>query len=106
MQTPQNIRVHKEEGIVELVWSDTDVSRLPFRAIRLDCRCAGCVDEFTGRKILKPETVADDIHPEDVSLTGNYAMKFKWSDTHDSGLFTFDHLHSLAARLDEAASEG
>ena len=105
MQTPQNIRVHKEERSVELVWSDTDVSRLPFRFVRLNCRCAGCVDEFTGRKILKPETVPEDIHPDEVSLTGNYAMKFKWSDTHDSGLFTFDHLRSLSAMLEQAESE-
>lgn len=105
MQTPQNIRVLKDERIVELVWSETDVSRLPFRAIRLNCRCAACVDEFTGRKILMPETVSEDIHPDEVSLTGNYAMKFRWSDTHDSGLFTFDHLRSLATQLEQAASE-
>ncbi|MCP4508551.1 MAG: DUF971 domain-containing protein, partial [Fuerstiella sp.] len=45
METPQNIRVLKDAGILELVWTDDDVSRIPFRTIRQNCRCAACVDE-------------------------------------------------------------
>lgn len=99
MQTPQNIRVHKQDRILELVWDEHDTSRLPFRAVRQSCRCAVCVDEFTGRQVLDPDTVPDDIQLLDASLTGNYAMKFRWSDSHDSGLFTWDHLRSIATRL-------
>ena len=99
MDTPQNIRVHKDIGILELVWTDDDVSRIPFRAVRQDCRCAACVDEFTGRQVLDRESVPESIHPDDVSLTGNYALKFRWSDSHDSGLFTWDHLRSIARKL-------
>ena len=101
MQTPTNIRVHKDDRLLELVWSDDDISKIPFRAIRQDCRCAACVDEFTGRQILNRESVADDIVPEDVSLTGNYALKILWSDTHDSGLFTWNHLREIAASLSQ-----
>lgn len=101
MQTPKNIRVHKEDRVLELVWGDDDISRLPFQAIRQDCRCAACVDEFTGRQILQKESVSEKITPDDVGLTGNYALKFRWSDGHESGLFTWDHLRSLAARLEK-----
>ncbi|MDG1894327.1 MAG: DUF971 domain-containing protein [Fuerstiella sp.] len=101
MKTPQNIRVHKDDGILELVWTDDDVSCIPFRAVRQDCRCAACVDEFTGRQILDQNSVPESIMPNDVSLTGNYALKFLWSDAHDSGLFTWDHLRSIADRLAE-----
>ena len=99
MQTPQNIRVHKQDRILELVWDEHDTSRLPFRSVRQSCRCAVCVDEFTGRQVLDPNTVPDDIQLLDASLTGNYAMKFRWSDSHDSGLFTWDHLRSIASQL-------
>jgi len=99
MQTPKNIRVLKDDRILELVWDEDDVSRLPFRAIRQDCRCAACVDEFTGRQVLDRASVPETINPDDVSLTGNYALKIRWSDSHESGLFTWDHLRSIAARL-------
>ena len=95
MQTPQNIKVHREDRILELIWNDQDTTRLPLRTVRQNCRCAMCVDEFTGRQILDPASVPEDIDIADVSLTGNYALKFRWSDAHDSGLFTWDHLRSL-----------
>ena len=101
MQTPQNVRVLKDERILELIWNTDDVSRLPFQAIRQSCRCAACVDEFTGRQILDPQSVDESIFPQDVSLTGNYAIKFRWSDTHDSGLFTWDHLRTIARQMQE-----
>ena len=105
MQTPKNIRVHKNDGLLEIVWDDNDVSHIPFQAIRQDCRCAACVDEFTGRQVLDRSSVPKSIHPEDVSLTGNYALKIRWSDTHESGLFTWDHLRSLDDRLKSAAAD-
>ena len=103
MQTPENIRVHREKGILELVWNSEQISRIPLRAVRQNCRCAACVDEFSGQQILDPGSVPESIYPEDVSLTGNYALKFRWSDSHDSGLFTWDHLKSVADRLEAAA---
>ena len=100
MQTPQNIRVHKEDRILELVWNDNDVSKLPFRAVRQNCRCAACIDEFTQQQILDRDSVPEAIEPKDVSLTGNYALKILWSDTHDSGLFTWDHLRAIGDTLE------
>ncbi|MEZ6133003.1 MAG: DUF971 domain-containing protein [Planctomycetaceae bacterium] len=99
METPKNIRVLKSDRILELTWNDTDVSRLPFRSVRQDCRCAACVDEFTGRQVLDRASVSESIMPDDVSLTGNYALKIRWSDGHESGLFTWDHLRAIANQL-------
>ncbi len=99
MQSPLNIRVHRDQRILELIWLPDDVSRLPFQAIRRNCRCAVCVDEFTGRQLLDPDSVPADLDVQDVSLTGNYAMKFRWSDNHDTGLFTWDHLRRIGERL-------
>jgi len=95
MKTPQNIRVHKDDAVLEIIWTEEETSRLPFRLLRQSCRCAACIDEFTGRQILAPESVPEDIQLKNVSLTGNYALKFLWSDDHDTGLYTWTHLHSL-----------
>lgn len=97
MQSPMNIRVHRDERVLELMWTDAEVSRLPFRTVRQNCRCAVCVDEFTGRQILNPDTVPTDLALEDISLCGNYALRIRWSDQHDSGLFTWNHLRSIGS---------
>lgn len=94
MQTPLGIKVHKERRIIELQWSDR-ISELPFRLVRQNCPCAACVNEFTGERILDPDSVPVDIDTLDVGFSGNYALKIKWSDNHDTGLFTWKHLRSL-----------
>jgi DUF971 family protein len=99
MQSPQNIRVHKEQRELELVWTDSDISRLPFRTVRQNCRCAVCVDEFSGKQLLAPESVPVDLGLLEVSLCGNYALRIRWSDDHDSGLFTWNHLRSISDKL-------
>ncbi|MCA9050490.1 MAG: DUF971 domain-containing protein [Planctomycetaceae bacterium] len=106
MQTPLNIKVHRDAGILELIWSSHDISRIPLRSVRQNCRCAGCVDEFTGRQILNPNSVPHDIRPEEVALTGNYALKIRWSDGHDTGLFTFDHLRRIAEATESSDDIG
>jgi len=95
MKTPQNIRVHKDDAVLEIIWTEEETSRLPFRLLRQSCRCAACIDEFSGKQILDPASVPEDIQLKDVSLTGNYALKFLWSDDHDTGLYTWTHLNSL-----------
>ena len=97
MKTPQNIRVHRDEAVLEIIWAEDEISRIPFRLLRQSCRCAMCIDEFTGRQLLDPRSVGEDIQLNDISLTGNYAVKIVWSDAHDSGLYTWTHLHSLEA---------
>ncbi len=99
MQSPQNIRVHKEQRLLELIWTEIDRSIIPFRSVRQNCRCAVCVDEFTGRQLLDPESVPVDLGVVEISLCGNYALRVRWSDNHDSGLFTWNHLRAISDRM-------
>jgi len=67
---------------------------LPARAVRLACKCAYCIDEWTGDSKLDPESVPLDLAALKVESAGRYAITVKWSDTH-SGLYSFNHLRSL-----------
>lgn len=96
---PQNLRVLSNDGVLEVVWSPTETDRLPFRAIRIDCPCAACVNEFTGERILNPDTVPLDIRPSGVDFAGNYGLKIVWSDGHNSGIFTWERLDRMARGL-------
>jgi DUF971 family protein len=54
-----------------------------------------CVNEFTGERVLRPETVSDDLRIEDVSIVGRYALTFRWSDGHDAGIYSFRYLREI-----------
>lgn len=75
---------------------------LASRVVRCACRCAVCVEELTGRKLLQDESVAESIRPVGLAPIGRYAMSVDWSDGHKS-LYPFKLLRQLAE--DGAASE-
>lgn len=95
MIAPTNIRGLRELGLFEIDWPDGVRARYPFRLLRQLCPCAGCVDELTGIRTLDPESVDESIAPLEVDFVGNYALKIRWSDNHDTGLFTWANLHGM-----------
>lgn len=88
--------------MMELEWPGQTAVMVPFRLLRERCPCASCIDEITGRRILDPSTVPADIVPLNMNFIGNYALKIKWSDGHETGLYTWDHLHELAQQVRSA----
>ena len=60
--------------------------------IRRRCRCARCIEEMTGKRILQDEDVPDDIYPTGIQPVGNYAVAIQWSDGHTSSIYPYDML--------------
>ena len=93
-ESPIEIRNLKEKG-VEISWSDGHVSFYPAVYLRDNCRCASCVDEWTGRKIIREEQIPKDIRAVSIEPVGLYAVGIHWSDGHSSGIYAFDHLREV-----------
>ena len=51
---------------------------------------------WTGERTLDPFTVLDSVRPLRIDPVGRYAIKITWTDGHDTGIYSFDHLRSLA----------
>ncbi len=66
----------------------------PARNLRLACPCAACVEEMTGRPMLDPAMVPDNVQPVSLALVGAYGLRVAWSDGHGTGIYTFDWLRS------------
>ena len=87
--------MYQDEKVIEFEWDDDTSKKVPFFDLRNLCPCATCINELTGEKILDPSTIPEDIHPKDMGFSGNYALKFHWSDEHHTGLYTWDHLKNI-----------
>jgi ATP-binding protein involved in chromosome partitioning len=64
-------------------------------ALRVGCRCAICIDEISGNKRLREESISRDVRPLSIDPVGRYAIRFHWSDGHSTGIYTFEHLREL-----------
>ena len=82
-----------DQGLVVL-WDDGHRSPYPYRYLRLRCPCASCIDEMSGRPTLDPDQVSQDVRAVDHMQVGNYALQFLWSDTHYTGIYTYQSLRA------------
>jgi DUF971 family protein len=92
---PQTIERLPAEQRLLVRWQDGLECRLPLVALRAQCMCARCVDEITGQRIVDIDGIDPQIQIESMQLIGNYALKIRWSDGHDTGLYTWSHLRQL-----------
>ena len=93
---PTNIRAQQQAQLLELTWPDGRVSRLPYHFLRGECPCAVCKNEWTGERILDPSSLPRDLKLEGMENIGSYAIRLVWSDSHSSGLYTWETLSKLA----------
>ena len=94
---PREVGPTEDGSALRILWGDGAESMLFPRALRLACPCAACVDELTGRRILRADRVPDDVHPLAIHYVGRYALSFEWSDGHRTGIYPFEYLRGLGA---------
>ena len=87
---------------IAITWTDGHESVFAARRLRDLCPCARCVDEHTGRPIHDPRSTPDGIVTEHVALVGNYALTVRFSDGHDTGIFTYRFLREHDPEAPEA----
>ena len=91
---PREIAQEGDAGL-RITWGDERVSRYTAPALRGACPCAQCVNEWTGERILKPETISAELTIADMNVVGRYALSFRWSDGHEHGIYSFKYLREL-----------
>ncbi|HWF60245.1 MAG TPA: DUF971 domain-containing protein [Nitrospira sp.] len=84
-----------DKGVLGIQWSDGHKGVYPVRYLRQHCPCAACVDEWTSERRLKAEDVPILIMLQDIESVGRYAFQFKWSDGHDTGIYSYSLLRKL-----------
>ena len=100
-ETPQptQITVHEQSRQLEVGFSDGQTFRIPFELMRVYSPSAEVQGHGPGQEVLqtgKRHVVIESIEP-----VGHYAVQPRFSDGHDSGIFTWEYLYRLGAEQDE-----
>ncbi len=98
---PIGVKVHVSSGEgVEITWSDMHTSKYGFPYLRDHCPCAMCNDERSKKAegggaspvlpMFKPRVTASS-----ANAVGNYAIQIQFSDSHATGIYSFEHLREI-----------
>lgn len=89
---PEKPRVEfiENKGI-EVQFPGKDTKKINPFDLRQKCRCAHCVEEFTGKILIQSVGSSKKIIPLSIKPVGNYAVGIQWSDGHAS-LYPYEAL--------------
>jgi DUF971 family protein len=88
--------VEESDSEISIKWSDDAETSYTALLLRRACPCAGCINEWTGEKMLDDAKIPADISFKHTSIVGRYALNFHFSDGHDTGIFSFTYLRKVA----------
>jgi DUF971 family protein len=97
MIEPRQI-IEENDSELSINWADDTETKYTASELRRKCPCAGCINEWTGEKILKEESVSEDLSFASISIVGRYALNFHFSDGHETGIYSFQYLKNLAKK--------
>jgi DUF971 family protein len=87
--------MQESDAELRVAWADGRECRYGASQLRRLCPCAQCVNEFTGERVLKAEAIPDNLRIGDVNVVGRYALTFRWSDGHETGIYSFRYLREI-----------
>ena len=96
---PKEIRLKREEKILEIDFEDGKSFSLSAELLRVESPSAEVQGHCPGQKTIVPGRRHVGIM--EVEPVGNYAIRLKFDDLHDTGIFSWDTLYDYGERQDE-----
>jgi DUF971 family protein len=96
---PTEIKLHQASRVLEIAFADGRTFRLPYEFLRVHSPSAEVRGHGPGQEVL--QVGKRDVAIEGVEPVGRYAIQPRFSDGHDTGIYSWDYLYELGVRQDE-----
>lgn len=100
---PTDIKLHQKSRFVELSYADGEHHELSCEFLRVFTPSAEARGHGPGQEVL--QTGKRNVEIQRIEPVGTYAVRFVFSDGHDSGLYSWDLLYNLGKHRDELWQE-
>jgi DUF971 family protein len=99
MPSPTAVTVHQRSRVLEVAFDDGASFRIPFELMRVYSPSAEVQGHGPGQEVL--QTGKRDVVVVAVEPVGHYALQPRFSDGHDTGIYSWDYLYHLGSQRDE-----
>jgi DUF971 family protein len=96
---PSEIKLHQQSRVLEITYADGQSFRLPFEFLRVYSPSAEVRGHGPGQEVL--QVGKKDVEIVAVEPVGAYAIQPKFSDGHDTGIYSWELLHEYGMRHDK-----
>jgi DUF971 family protein len=96
---PSEIKLHQQSRVLEITYADGQSFRLPFEFLRVYSPSAEVRGHGPGQEVL--QVGKKDVEILGVEPVGAYAIQLKFSDGHDTGIYSWELLHEYGMRYDK-----
>jgi len=96
---PTEIRLKSQEKVLEVEFDDGKSFRLSAELLRVESPSAEVQGHGAEQKVI----IAGRRHVGILGLdpVGNYAVRIRFDDLHDTGIYSWDYLYELGVKQDE-----
>jgi DUF971 family protein len=96
---PTEIKLHQQSRELELAYADGKRFKLSCEFLRVHSPSAEVRGHGPGQEVL--QTGKKNVGIVEIEPVGSYAVKFRFSDSHDTGIYSWDLLHDFGTHQDE-----
>lgn len=88
-------KISQDGQFIYFDWQDGMKTQISHMDLRSGCRCAECVNEYTGEKILDNNKLDPQVQALEIIPVGQYAVAVNWSDGHNSGIYSYQYIRKI-----------
>jgi len=92
---PTALTLHQASRVLEVAFADGSQFRLPFELLRVYSPSAEVQGHGPGQEVL--QTGKREVGIDALEAVGHYAVQPRFSDGHDTGIFSWDYLYWLGS---------
>ena len=93
---PTAVTVHQQSRLLEIGFADGKEFRIPFELMRVYSPSAEVQGHGPGQEVL--QTGKREVEVVALEAVGNYAVLPKFSDGHNTGIYSWDYLYFLGSQ--------
>ena len=96
---PTDLKLHQRSRVLELAFDDGSRYRLPCEYLRVYSPSAEVRGHGPGQEVL--QLGKENVNIAEIEPVGTYAVRLRFDDGHDTGLYSWEWLHHLAVEHDQ-----
>jgi DUF971 family protein len=100
---PTEIKLHQKSRVMELTFADGERFELPYELLRVYSPSAEVRGHGPGQEVL--QVGKRNVEIVAVEPVGSYAIQPRFSDGHDTGIYSWDYLYDLGVNRDRMVQD-